>query len=76
MSERLSPDISLPFPVEFVIRDTPRLHQSKSAKGKEFWKQQVGEVARAHVNAISDFFILDYRPLAATIFYFFGGDGG
>ena len=23
-----------------------------------------------HVNAISDFFILDQRPLAATIFYF------
>ncbi len=70
MSERLDPDISLPFPIEFVIRDTPRSHQSKNAKGKESWKRRVGEVARAHVNAISDFFIIDHRPLAATIFYF------
>ncbi len=78
MSERLDPDISLPFPIEFVIRDTPRSHQSKNAKGKELWKQRVGEVARTHVDAISDFYIdaisdfytLDHRPLAATIFYF------
>ncbi len=70
MSERLHPDISLPFPIEFVIRDTPRSHQSRNAKGKESWKQRVGEAARAHVNAIRNFFILDHRPLAATIFYF------
>jgi len=70
LSERLDPDISRPFPVEFLIRDTSRSHQSKNAKGKDLWKQRVGEVARAHVNAIRDFFVLDHRPLAATIFYF------
>ncbi len=69
MSERF-PDISLLFPVEFMIRDTPRSHQSKNAKGKELWKLRVGEIAKAHVSTVSDFFILDYRPLAATIFYF------
>lgn len=70
MSEHTDPDISLSFPIEFVIRDTPRSHQSKNAKGKELWKQRVGEVAKAQVNAISDFFVLDHRPLAATILYF------
>lgn len=70
MSERLYPDASLPFPMEFVIRDTPRSHQAKSAKGKELWKQRVGEVAKARVDAVRDFYILDQRPLAATIFYF------
>jgi len=68
LSGRLHPDISLPFPIEFVIRDTPRSHQSKNAKGKELWRQRVGEVAKVRVNAVSDFFILDHRPLAATIF--------
>lgn len=70
MSEGLDPDISRPFPIEFAIRDTPRSHQSKNAKGKDLWKQRVGEVARAHVNAIRGFFVLGHRPLAATIFYF------
>ena len=69
MSQFLS-NISLPFPVEFLIQDTPRSHQSKNAKGKELWKQRIGEIARAHVSTISDFLILDQRPLAATIFYF------
>ena len=32
------------------------------------WKRRVGEVARAHVSAASDF--LDPRPPAAIIFYF------
>ena len=68
LSECLDPDISRPFPVEFLIRDTPRSHQSRNAKGKELWKRRIGEVARAHVSAASDF--LDPRPLAATIFYF------
>lgn len=66
----LEPDISLPFPVEFVIRDTPRSHQSPNAKGKELWKRKVGETADAHVKTLRDFFFIDHRPLAATIFYF------
>ena len=64
------PEISLPFPIEFLIRDTPRSHQSDNAKAKERWKQKVGEIAKAHVNELRDFFFLDERVLAVTIFYF------
>lgn len=40
LSDRLTePDISLPFPVEFLIRDTPRSHQSANTKAKEAWKK-------------------------------------
>ena len=70
MSEQSDPDISLPFPIEFVIRDTPRSHQSKNNKAKELWKRRVGEIASAHVKTLRDFFFLDDRSLAATIFYF------
>jgi Holliday junction resolvase RusA-like endonuclease len=66
----LEPDISLPFPIEFVIRDTPRSHQSSNTKGKELWKRKVGEIASAHTKTLRDFFFIDHRPLAATIFYF------
>ena len=71
MSEAtLDPDISLPFPIEFLIRDTPRSHQGRNLKAKEQWKQKVGAIAKAHVDALRDFFFLDNRTLAATIFYF------
>lgn len=70
MSERLTPDIGLPFPIEFLIRGTPVSHQSKNPKGREVWRQKVKEIASAHVNSLIDFFLLDERPLAATIFYF------
>lgn len=66
----LEPDISLPFPIEFVIRDTPRSHQSTNRPGKELWKRKVGEIASAHVKTLRSFFFIDDRPLAATIFYF------
>jgi len=67
---QLDPDFSLPFPIEFVIRDTPRSHQSPNTKGKELWKRKVGEIAGTHVKTLRDFFFIDQRPLAATIFYF------
>ena len=71
MSDKLpEPDISLPFPVEFLIRDTPRSHQSANTKAKEAWKQKVAETANAHVRTMRDFFFIDPRPLAVTIFYF------
>jgi Holliday junction resolvase RusA-like endonuclease len=63
-------DISLPFPIEFVIRDTPRSHQSANTKGKQLWKRKVGEIAGTHVKTLRDFFFMDQRPLAVTIFYF------
>lgn len=67
---QLDPDISLPFPIEFVIRDTTRSHQSPNTRGKELWRRKVGEIASVHVNTLRDFFFIDYRPLSATIFYF------
>jgi crossover junction endodeoxyribonuclease RusA len=70
LSDRSDADLSLPFPIEFVMRDTPRSHQSDNAAGKERWKQKVGEIAAAHVNSLRELFVIDDRPLAATIFYF------
>jgi len=70
LSDVLESDFRLPFPIEFVIRDTARSHQGKSAKGKESWKRKVGDLASAHVKTLRDFYSLDDRPLAATIFYF------
>jgi len=50
--------------------DTPRSHQSKNPKAREQWKQKVGAIAKAHVDGLREFFFLDDRVLAATIFYF------
>jgi hypothetical protein len=36
----------------------------------DLWKRTVGEIASAHVKTLRDFYFLDDRPLAATIFYF------
>jgi Holliday junction resolvase RusA-like endonuclease len=66
----LEPDLSLPFPFEFLMQDTPLSHQSKNAHAKERWKRKVGEAAKARADALRDFFFLDSRALAATIFYF------
>lgn len=71
MSEATSrSDIGLPFPIEFLIRDTPRSHQSSNAPAKERWKRNVGAIAEAHVNSLTELFFLDDRPLSVTIFYF------
>lgn len=71
MSEAiLDPDAILPFPIEFLIKDTPRSHQGKNARGKELWKRKVGEIAKSQVNALREWTALDERPLAATIYYF------
>jgi crossover junction endodeoxyribonuclease RusA len=64
------PDISLPFPFEFFINDTPKSHQSKNADAKEEWKEKVRQIAKEHVDALREWVFLDKRPLAATIFYF------
>jgi hypothetical protein len=55
----LESDISLPFPIEFVIRDTPRSHQSPNTKGKELWKRKVGAIAGAHAKTLREFFYID-----------------
>jgi hypothetical protein len=43
--------------------DTPRSHQSKNPKGREKWKQKVGAIAKAHANALREFFFIDDRVL-------------
>lgn len=63
-------DLGVPFPVEFLINDTARSHQSKNVKAKELWKQRVRAAAAAHVRSLRDFVFIDRRPLAATILYF------
>jgi crossover junction endodeoxyribonuclease RusA len=70
LSEAINPDISLPFPIEFLINDTPRSHQSKNSDGKERWKLKVGQIAKEHIDTLREWVFLDERPLAATIFYF------
>jgi hypothetical protein len=68
LSDQSDADITLPFPIAFVIRDTPRSHQSKNNKAKELWKQKVGEIASTYVKTLRDFLFIDDRPLAATMF--------
>lgn len=65
----LDHDVTVPFPLEFLIRATPRSLQS-SGKAKEAWKSMVGVAAREQIAAIRDFTFLDRRPLSVTIFYF------
>ena len=64
------PDISLPFPFEFFINDTPKSHQSNNPHAKEEWKEKVRQIAKEHVDALREWVFLDERPIAATIFYF------
>jgi crossover junction endodeoxyribonuclease RusA len=68
-TEKLDPAFSLSFPIELVIRDTPRSLQG-SGPGVASWKRKVGEIADAHVKTLNDFVFLDNRPLAVAIFYF------
>lgn len=63
-------DFGLPFPIEFIIRDSPRSHQSENKRAKERWRAQVGAEARAHLAASAELCFIDERPLAATILYF------
>jgi crossover junction endodeoxyribonuclease RusA len=71
-------DFFLPFPIEFVVRDTTRSHQSSNVMGKERWKQKIATVANDHARSLRDLFFIDDRPIAATIYYFppakMGGD--
>jgi crossover junction endodeoxyribonuclease RusA len=66
----LEPDISLPFPVEFLIRDTPRSHQLKNVAAKEKWKLTVASAAQVQVNTLRDLYYPDDRVLSATVFWF------
>ena len=70
MSDLWNSELSLPFPFEFMIQDTPRSLQTKNNKAREAWEKKVGELAGAHANELQEAYQIDSRPLAATIFYF------
>ncbi len=70
MSERIGDSAGLPFPIELMIEATPRSHQAKNGPRNEAWKATVRKIAEAHVNALTEFFVLDPRPLAVSIYYF------
>lgn len=70
MGDEIDDAFALPFPIEFVIQETPRSLQSKNAKAKETWKQVVRRAAQDCIDAQRDFTLLDDRPLAAKILYF------
>ena len=70
MGEEIDYAFMLPFPIEFMIRETPRSFQSKNAKAKEEWKLVVRRAAKDCIDAQREFSWLDDRPLAAKILYF------
>lgn len=70
MDDAIDNEFVLPFPIEFMIQETPRSLQSKNAKAKEEWKLVVRQAARSCIDAQREFTWLDDRPLAAKILYF------
>ena len=60
---------AIPFPLEVVIAATPISAQG-SAPSKEAWKRMVAESARQRLREMTDWYWLDERPIAVTIFYF------
>lgn len=70
MDDEIGDEFALPFPIEFLIQETPRSFQSKNAKAKEEWKLVVRQAAKACIDARREFTWLDDRPLAAKILYF------
>ncbi len=68
---------SIPFPLEIVIEATP-ISLSGSTASKERWKQEIAGQARLRLRGVTDWYWLDERPIAVTIFYFpiarMGGD--
>jgi crossover junction endodeoxyribonuclease RusA len=70
MREDIDNEFVLPFPIEFIVPETPRSHQSKNANAKTQWKLVVQQAAKNCINAQREFVLLDERPLAAKILYF------
>lgn len=63
-------ELSLPFPFELAIQDTPRSQQTKNNRAREEWERKVGQLAGTHASELQEAYQIDDRPLAATIFYF------
>jgi Holliday junction resolvase RusA-like endonuclease len=70
VTDQTDPQVSIPFPVEFLIRETARSQQAKG--GNQAWKTLIKSVAQSHLHSIRELAYIDARPLAVTIFYFPG----
>ena len=51
MGDEIDDEFVLPFPIEFMIQETPRSHQSKNVKAKEEWKLMVRRAAKDCIDA-------------------------
>jgi len=59
----------IPFPFEIVIEGTPiSLQGSSSSKAR--WQNEVSGRTRVRLNDVIEWYYLDERPVAVTIFYF------
>ncbi|MDI4667433.1 hypothetical protein K9U40_24390, partial [Xanthobacter autotrophicus] len=70
MGDEIDDEFVLPFPIEFMIQETPRSHQSKNVKAKEEWKLMMRRAAKDCIDAHREFTLLDDRPIAVKILYF------
>jgi Holliday junction resolvase RusA-like endonuclease len=70
MGDEIDDEFVLPFPIEFMIQETPRSHQSKNVKAKEEWKLMVRRAAKDCIDAHREFTLLDDRPIAVKRLYF------
>ena len=60
----------IPFPFEFIIKQTPVSSQTSNGKSKERWKCVVGKHAKERISELRELYFYDDRPLMATIYYF------
>ena len=60
-------DFSQIYPLEFYIQGTPR---SLQAQNKADWKADVAGAAKSRIDEMKEWFFLDERPLALTIYFF------
>ncbi len=63
-------EFRIAFPIEIIIGQTPLSLGSTNSLAKEKWKMTVGEAARSRIGETREWYDLDDRPLAATIYYF------
>jgi len=60
---------AIPFPLEIVMEATP-LSLSASAASRERWKREIAAKALLRLRDMTDWYWLDERPVAVTIWYF------
>jgi hypothetical protein len=63
-------DFRIAFPLEIVIGQTPVSFQTDNKAAKANWQKIVGRFAQSKIYEFREWYELDDRPLAATIYYF------